>query len=105
MNKLLEVFVILWGLGAEFAIAFQCKLPSPWAIISGKCFNTVNLASIVSNLRILTYRQAAFWIANGVCDILTDVIIVLLPLYLVWSLQMPWRRKGVVTIAFGSRVL
>lgn len=58
-----------------------------------------------TDLWILTYRQAAFWIANGACDILTDVIIVLLPLYLVWSLQMPWRKKGVVTIAFGSRVL
>ncbi len=45
MNKLLECFIIIWGLGVEFAIAFQCQLPSPWAIISGKCFNTVNLSS------------------------------------------------------------
>ncbi|PMD62257.1 uncharacterized protein K444DRAFT_508450, partial [Hyaloscypha bicolor E] len=88
MNTLLEVFIIIWGLSAEFAIAFQCQLPSPWAIISGKCFNT-----------------AAFWKANGAFDILTDVIIVFLPLYLVWPLQMPWKRKGIVVMAFGSRAI
>ncbi|KAH8772242.1 hypothetical protein F5882DRAFT_506032 [Hyaloscypha sp. PMI_1271] len=88
MNTLLEVFIIIWGLGAEFAIVFQCQLPSPWAIISGKCFNT-----------------AAFWKANGAFDILTDVLIVFLPLYLVWPLHMPWKRKGIVVMAFGSRVL
>ena len=41
-NTMLEAFIILWGLAAEFAIAFQCKLSSPWAIISGKCFETVH---------------------------------------------------------------
>ncbi|KAE9362925.1 hypothetical protein N431DRAFT_423242 [Stipitochalara longipes BDJ] len=86
-NILLEIFIILWGLAAEFAIAFQCQLPTPWAIISGKCFNTV-----------------AFWRVNGAFDIVTDIIIVLLPLYLVWPLQMPWRRKGVVAMAFGTRI-
>ena len=41
LNTLLEVFIVLWGISAEFAIAFQCRLPSPWAINSGKCFNGV----------------------------------------------------------------
>ncbi|KUJ11289.1 uncharacterized protein LY89DRAFT_739485 [Mollisia scopiformis] len=88
MNMTLEAFTILWSLAAEFAIAFQCQLPSPWAAISGKCFNT-----------------DTFWRINGGFDIVTDVMIVFLPLYLVWSLGMPWRRKGVVVMAFGSRLL
>jgi hypothetical protein len=46
-NTSLEVFIILWGVAAEFAIAFQCRLPSPWDNISGKCFNTVHLSSLV----------------------------------------------------------
>jgi hypothetical protein len=55
--------------------------------------------------RLLRSRQKAFWIANGAFDIVTDITIILLPLYLVWSLRMPWKRKSVVILAFGSRAL
>jgi hypothetical protein len=41
LNKVLEGFIIVWGVGTEFAIAFQCRLPHPWAIISEKCFDLV----------------------------------------------------------------
>lgn len=43
INTMLEVFIILWSLAAEFAIAFPCQLPSPWATITGKCYNQVCL--------------------------------------------------------------
>jgi hypothetical protein len=44
MNTMLEAFIILWSVAAEFAIAFQCQLPLPWATMTGKCFNTVYLS-------------------------------------------------------------
>jgi hypothetical protein len=54
---------------------------------------------------VLTPCQVTFWNANGAFDILTDVAIILLPVHLVWPLQMPWKRKGLVVVAFGSRIL
>ncbi|TEY42407.1 hypothetical protein BOTCAL_0390g00050 [Botryotinia calthae] len=87
-NRLTEICVILWALSAEFSILFQCKMPNPWAILStGKCFNI-----------------GAFWKAIGVLDIATDCGIILLPIFLVWRLQMQLRRKVLVFIAFGTRM-
>jgi len=56
-------------------------------------------------LQLLISQQAAFWQVSGAFDIISDIIIVLLSFYLVWTLRMPWKKKGIVTIAFGSRVL
>ncbi|KAM0171380.1 hypothetical protein ACHAPF_008190 [Botrytis cinerea] len=63
-------------------------MPNPWAVLStGKCFNI-----------------GAFWKATGVLDIATDCGIILLPIFLVWGLQMQLRRKVLVFIAFGTRM-
>ncbi|KAK8901452.1 hypothetical protein QC760_009891 [Botrytis cinerea] len=87
-NRLTEICVILWALSAEFSILFQCNMPNPWAVLStGKCFNI-----------------GAFWKATGVLDIATDCGIILLPIFLVWGLQMQLRRKVLVFIAFGTRM-
>ncbi|KAF7931330.1 uncharacterized protein EAE98_002512 [Botrytis deweyae] len=87
-NRITEICVILWALSAEISIVFQCDMPNPWAILStGKCFNI-----------------GAFWKAIGAFDIATDCDIILLPIFLVWGLQMPLRRKALVFIAFGTRI-
>jgi len=36
---------------------------------------------------------------------MSDIAIVCLPIYLVWSLQMSAMRKVLVFIAFGARIL
>lgn len=41
LNRILEVFIVIWGISTEFALAFQCRLPNPWTVISGRCFNMV----------------------------------------------------------------
>ncbi|RFU29813.1 hypothetical protein B7463_g6522, partial [Scytalidium lignicola] len=81
------LFIAIWGTTSEFAIAFQCKLPHPWAIIAGKCFD----------------RQA-FWDFFGTLDVLTDIVVILIPAYLVWNIQMPTKRKIFVFLAFGTRI-
>ncbi|KAH8808490.1 hypothetical protein F5884DRAFT_676219 [Xylogone sp. PMI_703] len=82
----LGLFIVIWGVASEFAIAFQCGLPYPWAIISSTCFD----------------RQT-FWDFFGTLDILTDIIVILIPAYLVWGIQMKMSRKIFVFAAFGTR--
>ncbi|CAG8950589.1 hypothetical protein HYFRA_00002798 [Hymenoscyphus fraxineus] len=90
-NLILEVFIILIAISAEFATAFQCSPPRPWAIFTAsKCFNRT---------------QLTFWNTIGILDISTDFIIVLLPVCLVWHLKMPIRKKLLVIFLFGVRIL
>ena len=34
-------FNLIWAITAVIAIAFQCRLPRPWEVSSGRCFNQV----------------------------------------------------------------
>ncbi|KAL2062998.1 hypothetical protein VTL71DRAFT_6070 [Oculimacula yallundae] len=88
VNQIIEGFVVLWAFSTEFAIAFQCALPTPWAFITSKCFNTT-----------------AMWNATGAIDILTDIVITALPGYLVWNVQMSTAKKALVVGIFGFRIL
>ncbi|KAH8809820.1 hypothetical protein F5882DRAFT_345278 [Hyaloscypha sp. PMI_1271] len=88
LARILKMFIVLWGISLELAIAFQCGLPDPWAIISGRCFNMIPV-----------------WNSVGVLDILTDFAIIFLPVYLVWSVQMALRKKVFVVLIFGTRIL
>lgn len=42
LNQIIEFIVIIWGISAEFGIAFQCSMPNPWSILSNQCFDRVN---------------------------------------------------------------
>lgn len=41
------VFNFIYTIGAILAIAFQCPLPRPWAILSNKCFNQVRKGILI----------------------------------------------------------
>jgi hypothetical protein len=106
LNKVLEVFVIAWGVGTEFAIAFQCRLPHPWAIISGKCFNMVRpILQASTSVDLLDLLKVPFWNTTGSLDILTDLAIIALPAYLVWAVRMPISKKMLVFLTFGTRIM
>ncbi|KAI4123160.1 MAG: hypothetical protein LQ338_005409 [Usnochroma carphineum] len=47
----------------------------------------------------------AFWDAIGAMDVMTDLALVALPMYIVWNLQMARKHKIAVTIAFGCRII
>lgn len=47
---------------------------------------------------------SAFWIANGVTNILTDIWIIALPQWQVWKLKLPLRQKISLMAVFGLGV-
>lgn len=49
--------------------------------------------------------QYTRWLSVTVFDILTDMGLILLPMILTWPLNMPFRWKAQVTVAFGVRVV
>ncbi|MCJ1318975.1 hypothetical protein MMC15_004307 [Xylographa vitiligo] len=87
--KGLMCFVALWAVVALLPIAFQCHLPTPWAIFSyDQCIN-----------------QPVFWDTIGAFDALTDVCIALLPVWLLYDLQLPFSKRALIMIAFTERIL
>ncbi|KAL8868305.1 MAG: hypothetical protein Q9174_005079 [Haloplaca sp. 1 TL-2023] len=71
-----------------FVIAFECKLPTPWSIASsGECID----------LR-------AFWTYYGVFNIVTDIVLIVLPVSIVIRLQMRASQKAVIIACDASRL-
>ena len=60
INQGIEAFVAIWAVASEFAIAFQCALPTPYAIITSKCFNMVDQKQGWSLYNTLTSYQGHF---------------------------------------------
>ncbi|KAK7895024.1 hypothetical protein LTR67_005763 [Exophiala xenobiotica] len=79
--------IIVWAFASVFASAFQCDLPRPYLITRAKCFS-----------------QTGFWDAFGVIDIITDVAIMALPIFLVYNLQLVTKKKIAVCFAFSFRI-
>jgi hypothetical protein len=77
---------MIWVVTITFLFIFICfpvaKLWYPQ--LPGKCIN-----------------QVATWIANAASTILTDLIILLMPLPPLWSLHLAKREKIGLTAAFG----
>ncbi|TVY18173.1 hypothetical protein LARI1_G001845 [Lachnellula arida] len=84
LNLVLEGIVILWGISAEFAGKYILRPLKHGLLISVKIL---------------------FWNVIGAFDVLTDIIIVILPGYLVWGLCMPRSKKFVVFIVFATRII
>ncbi|KAI4236746.1 MAG: hypothetical protein LQ352_007980 [Teloschistes flavicans] len=87
-GKAILTAAVTWAVVAFLGVAFECGVPGPWAIVNGKCMNVT-----------------AFWEAVGAMDILTDLALIALPTYITWHLQMAWKHKVAVTIAFGCRIV
>lgn len=81
-------FNLLWIIIAIFSLGFQCSLPWVWAVFGDKCFN-----------------QTAFWDASGAVELLADLAISFIPIYLFHNLQIKGRKKISVITAFSARLL
>ena len=79
--------IFSWALASIISSAFQCSLPHPYFITTNRCFS-----------------QVGFWDAVGVIDILTDLAIMGLPVFLVYNLQLPLQKKIAVCVAFSFRI-
>lgn len=83
---IIGTFVICWVICITFLFVFICvpvqKLWYPY--LEGRCIS-----------------QVGTWIANAVSTIVTDLVILFLPIPQVWSLQLRRSEKLAVTLAFG----
>lgn len=80
--------IVGWAITSFLIVAFQCSLPNPWAYTTGECLS-----------------QTAFWTAEGIISILFDIALMGLPIFLVYKLQLPLKKKIAVCFAFSFRVL
>ncbi|PVI04649.1 hypothetical protein DM02DRAFT_624716 [Periconia macrospinosa] len=78
---------VLWFLSALFAILFQCSLPRPWVIFSGKCID-----------------QTSLWISLDSIIVFTNISLAAVLCYIVWILQMS-RMKFILIALFSLRAL
>ena len=49
-------------------------------------------------------RQGARWQAATALDLLTELLLLILPAHLVWNLQMPMKKKAMILVAFWVRL-
>lgn len=79
------ILQLCWGLTFSLVFAFQCRpIQRPWKLSGpAKCINT-----------------RALGIASGVINIIVDVVILILPQYIVWNLQIRRGEKLALTGIF-----
>lgn len=80
-------FTNAWAVAAIFAIAFECDLPHPWSY-QNQCVD-----------------QWALYLSNGIWNILTDIVLVLLPVWLMWNVQVTETKRWVVIGLFACRII
>ncbi|MCJ1435566.1 hypothetical protein MMC27_004940 [Xylographa pallens] len=85
---LLAVFCTIWTVTSLFASAFQCHIPTPWMTLGPQCFD-----------------QISFWTYYGVINGITDVVLILLPAYMVWHVQIDKKQKLIIIACFASRIV
>jgi hypothetical protein len=86
--QILLLVIALWTTSGIFALAFQCELPKPWISAPGRCID-----------------QQAMYIALDTINIITDVALVVLPIFMIWSVQTSLKTKLQVVGLFGVRIM
>lgn len=89
---MLSCYVVLgvvaaWMVAGIFAFAFQCSLPTPWALGPDTCVD-----------------QYALQIGVGVVNILTDIAIVALPFFMMQNVQVASSKRWIVSALFAIRI-
>lgn len=89
--QIVGTFFTIWALATVLSSAFQCQLPRPWDYrenASHRC--PVNGA-------VLNYSIMVF-------DILTDIACIVIPITMLWNLQMATQRRWTLIGAFACRI-
>jgi hypothetical protein len=82
------VVVALWATSGIFALALQCRLPKPWLSAPGTCIN-----------------QRALYNAIGITNVITDLTLVILPVFMMWKVQTAVKIKCQTVGLFGIRIM
>jgi hypothetical protein len=77
----------IWAVIGIIALATQCGSSNPWVTSSPKCIN----------LR-------AFWIGMAPIDVITELIVIILPVFMLIPVQVAVSKKAVIVAAFIFRL-
>jgi hypothetical protein len=77
----------IWAVIGIIALAAQCGSSNPWATSSPKCIN----------LR-------AFWIGMAPIDVITELVVITLPVFMLIPVQVAVSKKAVIFAAFIFRL-
>ncbi|KAJ9656469.1 hypothetical protein H2198_004928 [Neophaeococcomyces mojaviensis] len=81
----------IWALGSILGLALQCQLPRPWD------YRQTETHQCSVNAAALNYSVMVF-------DILTDIACIVIPITMLWNLQMAVQRRWSLIGAFGCRI-
>jgi len=79
--------LIVWEVVSTFLVAIRCHSLRPWTDTAQSCPN-----------------MFVRWKFIGALDILTELALFSISVYLVWGLQMALKSKSIVVAAFGCRL-
>lgn len=88
VGRIILCLIATWGVATVFGFAFQCSLPQPWNNTTGVCQN-----------------QQALYYAAGAIDILTDIVLIILPVAILWGVQIQRKKRAIVMLVFVARLL
>jgi hypothetical protein len=94
----LGVLLLLWTIVILAGMIFQCEMPKPWSVWTGKCIPLVSLYTIDYSLTYLITGQVPFWVTGTVVEIVIDTAMILVSAQLLWSLLIPHRHKTLVIL-------
>ncbi|KAF7511001.1 hypothetical protein GJ744_005547 [Endocarpon pusillum] len=77
---------ITWTIASSLAIALQCNLAHPWILVGERCPGSFVRWQVFAGL-----------------DVVTELVMIILAIYLVWDAKLSRKNKAVVIIAFGLR--
>ncbi|OJJ50177.1 hypothetical protein ASPZODRAFT_128795 [Penicilliopsis zonata CBS 506.65] len=80
--------IILWAVSSIFALAFRCSLPHPWIYSQTRCID-----------------QGALVTAIGVVNILTDILLVLIPCIVLHQVQITRSKRLRIMAMLATRFL
>lgn len=84
--------VVAWSVASVGATVFQCvPIQAAWDRSAAEGATCIDSAS--------------FWVAYAVMNVLTDVLVLVLPIPPLVKLQMGWRSKVMLLIAFGFGIV
>jgi hypothetical protein len=78
----------LWAAAAVISLAVQCDPPYTSDSSLGRCVN-----------------QEVLFIILAVCSIITDLAVILLPIALVWNVQITTMKRLHISALFGLRIM
>ncbi|KAF2232338.1 hypothetical protein EV356DRAFT_250308 [Viridothelium virens] len=87
LNYAISALVTVAAVTSIFAEAFQCALPTVWLLSGARCINRI-----------------ALWSYFGTVQLLSDICLIGLPIYILFGLQLSFGRKLAVLVCFGTRI-